>query len=73
MRRKIKALAAEARASAMILSALPIGVFAIIQLISPEFYGSVWKYDLTQMCLGIAVAWMFTGNLIMYRMVNFKI
>ena len=73
MRRKIKALAAEARASALILSALPIGVFAVIQLISPQFYASVWQYDLTKMCLGMALAWMLTGNLIMYRMVNFKI
>ncbi|MDQ2082360.1 type II secretion system F family protein [Xanthobacteraceae bacterium Astr-EGSB] len=73
MRRKIKALAAEARASALILSSLPIGVFAIIQLVSPQFYGSVWQYELTKMCLGLAIAWMLTGNLIMYRMVNFKI
>ncbi|MGZ5897331.1 MAG: type II secretion system F family protein, partial [Xanthobacteraceae bacterium] len=34
MRRKVKALASEARASAMILSGLPIGVFAIIQVAS---------------------------------------
>jgi tight adherence protein B len=73
MRRKIKALAAEARASALILSALPIGVFAVIQLVSPQFYASVWQYDLTKMYLGMALGWMLTGNLIMYRMVNFKI
>jgi tight adherence protein B len=73
MRRKIKALAAEARASALILSGLPIGVFAIIQVVSPEFYASVWQYELTKMCLGMAIGWMLIGNLIMYRMVNFKI
>ena len=73
MRRKIKALAAEARASALILSGLPIGVFAVIQLVSPQFYGSVWQYELTKTCLGLAVGWMLAGNLIMYRMVNFKI
>jgi tight adherence protein B len=73
MRRKIKALAAEARASAMILSALPIGVFAIILTIAPDFYGSVWKYELTKICLSMAASWMLVGNFIMYRMVNFKI
>jgi tight adherence protein B len=73
MRRKVKALAAEARASALILSALPIGVFGIITTIAPDFYGSVWKYDLTQTCIGMAIGWMLMGNLIMYRMVNFKI
>ncbi len=39
MRRKIRALAAEGRASAMILSALPIGMFVVIQFIAPDFYG----------------------------------
>jgi tight adherence protein B len=73
MRRKIKALAAEGRASAMILSSLPIGIFAAIQIVAPDFYGSVWKYDLTKICLGIAASWMLVGNFIMYRMVNFKI
>jgi tight adherence protein B len=73
MRRKIKALAAEGRASALILSALPIGMFLIVQIVSPDFYGSVWKYDLTKTALSMAAAWMLAGNLFMYRMVNFKI
>jgi tight adherence protein B len=73
MRRKVKALAAEGRMSAMMLSSLPIGVFFVIHLISPEFYGSVWEYDLTKMILGGAVCWMLVGNLVMYRLVNFKI
>ena len=42
MRRKIRALAAEGRASAMILSALPIGMFVVIQFVAPDFYASVW-------------------------------
>jgi len=73
MRRKVKALAAEGRLSAMMLSSLPIGVFFVIHFISPEFYGSVWQYDLTKMMLGGAVFWMLLGNLVMYRLVNFRI
>ena len=42
MRRKIRALAAEGRASALILSSLPIGMFAVIQFLVPSFYASVW-------------------------------
>ena len=42
MRRKIRALAAEARASALILSSLPIGIFVVIQIVTPDFYASVW-------------------------------
>ncbi|MGB7691886.1 MAG: type II secretion system F family protein [Pseudolabrys sp.] len=37
MRRKIRALAAEGRASALILSSLPIGMFAVIHFLVPSF------------------------------------
>ncbi len=73
MRRKVKALAAEGRMSAMMLSSLPIGVFLMIQFVSPDFYGSVWQFDLTKMVLAGAVGWMLLGNLVMYRLVNFRI
>lgn len=73
MRRKIRSLAAEGRASAMILSALPIGMFLIILWLVPDFYGSVWNIPLTKKLVAGAVAWMIVGNLVMFRMVNFKI
>jgi tight adherence protein B len=73
MRRKIKALAAEGRASAIILSALPVAIFLIINTIAPDFYRSVWHFDVTKIGLGAAMGWMLVGILIMYRMVNFKI
>lgn len=73
MRRKIRALAAEGRASAMILSSLPILMFLVIQVITPEFYASVWHEQITKIALGAAIGWMSIGNFIMYRMVNFRI
>lgn len=73
MRRKIRALAAEGRASAMILSALPIGIFIVIQMVAPDFYGSVWHEHLTKVLLSFGFGWMMIGNLIMFKMVNFRI
>jgi tight adherence protein B len=73
MRRKIRALAAEGRAAAMILSSLPIGMFAVINFLVPSFYASVWGEDLTKIALVLAACWMGLGNFIMYRLVNFKI
>ncbi len=73
MRRKIRALAAEGRASALILSSLPICMFLMVQLMVPNFYGSVWHEHLTKIVLAIAICWMGVGNMIMYRMVNFRI
>jgi len=73
MRRKIRALAAEGRASALILSSLPIGIFAAVQISTPEFYASVWAFPLTKIALGLAGCWMGVGNMIMFRMVNFRV
>jgi tight adherence protein B len=73
MRRKIRALASEGRASAMILSSLPIVMFLVIQVVTPDFYASVWHENLTKICLAAAGGWMGIGNLIMFRMVNFRI
>ena len=73
MRRKVRALAAEGRASAIILASLPIAVFGIVNLLAPDFYSSVWHIDLTKIALAAAAGWMSVGVFIMYRMVNFKI
>jgi tight adherence protein B len=73
MRRKIRALAAEGRASALILSSLPIAMFLIIQFVAPDFYATVWSEDITKTALMLAGAWMGVGNFIMYRLVNFRI
>jgi len=73
MRRKIRALAAESRASALILSSLPIALFALINVMVPDFYASVWSESLTKIALALAGCWMGIGNLIMFRMVNFRI
>jgi tight adherence protein B len=73
MRRKIRALAAEGRASAIILSSLPIAMFIIIQVVAPDFYASVWDESITKTALGMAAGWMGIGNFVMYRLVNFKI
>jgi len=73
MRRKIRALAAEGRASAIILSSLPIGLFLVVQVVAPDFYAGVWDESMTKTGLAVAACWMGLGNLIMYRLVNFKI
>ena len=46
MRRKIRALASEGRASALILSSLPIGIFGAIHLDGARLLRSVWQFDI---------------------------
>ncbi len=73
MRRKIKALAAEGKFSAIFLSGLPVAVFCLINVMTPDFYGSIIQYDATRWGLGLAGAWMLAGNVVMYKMCNFRI
>jgi len=73
MRRKIKALAAEGKFSAIFLSGLPVAVFLLINFMTPDFYGSIIQYDATRWGLGLAAAWMLAGNIVMYKMCNFRI
>jgi tight adherence protein B len=73
MRRKIRALASEGRASALILSSLPFAIFGMVQVVAPDFYGSVWHEGMTKIALAAAGGWMGIGNIIMFRMVNFRI
>lgn len=73
MRRKIRALAAEGKFSAILLSSLPIAMFTVLQFMTPGFYGGIWHIQATKIVLGCAIGWMLMGNLIMYKMVNFRI
>lgn len=73
LRRKAKALSAEGRYSAILLSLMPIALFGILWLIAPSYYGQVWNEWFIKPVLGAAVAWMVIGNFIMSRMVKFSI
>jgi len=73
MRLKIKAASAEGRMSALILNAAPILLFISVNKMSPEFYGDVKDNPVITYSLWGVVIWMAIGNLVMRRMINFKI
>ncbi|RUW34584.1 MULTISPECIES: type II secretion system F family protein [unclassified Mesorhizobium] len=71
LRLKIRALSAEGRISAWIISLFPIIMFGIMMLISPSFYGDVWGSPIILPVFLIFGFWALLGDFIMYRMVNF--
>jgi len=73
MRLKIKAASAEGRMSAMILNLAPLFMFMLIQWMSPEFYGEVEDNPIMKYAFWGIIIWMSLGNLVMRRMINFKI
>jgi len=72
MRKKIRAISAEGRLSAVILSFLPFGIFGVINFTSPAFYGEVWGDPLFYFFGGSALALILLQAFILFRMVNFK-
>lgn len=72
LREKIKALAAEAKASAMIIGALPIVVMAMITVMSPEYMEELYTTSTGHRNLMIGAAMMVCGIVVMRKMINFK-
>ena len=73
MRLRIKACSAEGRMSAMILNIAPLALFALIRFTSPDFYGDVSDSHLIKpVFIGVAI-WMLIGNMVMRKMINFRI
>jgi len=72
LRLKVKAASAEGRASALILTAAPFIVMAMIHFMRPEFYGLVWEEKLFQYGIAGLGTWMLIGNIIMNKMINFR-
>ena len=73
LRRKARALAAEGRFSALVLSSLPVLLFILLQIISPNYYRDVWEDQYTRPVLAGAVLWMALGNYVIYKMVNIRV
>jgi len=69
---KIRALTAEGRISAKFLSAMPFVLFAIVSVVSPAYFGEVRHHPVVVPALVYAAISLVIGNIMMYRMVNFK-
>ncbi len=72
LKRKVRSISTEGRMSAYILTAVPALLGAGIMVLMPEFYGDVWGEPLTWYLLGGSVAWLMLGNLMMFKMANFR-
>jgi tight adherence protein B len=72
LRLKISALSAEGRVSALVLSVMPFILFIGISVISPGYFAEVRHHPLVEPALIYAAISLLVGNIVMYRMVNFK-
>jgi tight adherence protein B len=69
---KIKALSSEAKASAGIIGSLPIAVMILVYLTRPDYIMILFNTNPGHIVLLGAATSMFTGIMVMRKMINFK-
>jgi tight adherence protein B len=70
---KIRSLTAEGRISAIVLSIFPFILFAAVSLMKPDYYSGVSDSPIFLPALVLGLALLVIGNLIMYKMVHFRV
>lgn len=73
MKAKINALSMEAKASAVIIGALPFIVATLVYLTSPDYIMLLFTDSRGHLILGASAIWMSIGILVMRNMINFDI
>ena len=72
LKRKVRSLSAEGRFSAIGLTILPIFIALAIYFPNPRYYSDVWHLPMFQIVMAGLVVWQLLGDLVMYKMINFK-
>ncbi len=73
MKAKVKAISAEGRMSAIFLTAMPVILFIVLNLLMPEYYSGIWDYDEAYIGAAGLIFWLTSGNLLIMKMVSFKV
>src|SRR5262249_27158490 len=72
LKMKVKALSAEAKASAVVLASLPPVVMFLVYMTSPEYISALFNTRAGNFALVICGIWMLIGTMTMRKMINFK-
>jgi tight adherence protein B len=73
LKRQIKAISAEGRLSGLILTLLPVGLFAMLLLTNPTYIEPLYKSKAGQIMVGIGLAMQLLGILFIKKIVNIKV
>lgn len=73
MKAKVQALSMEAKASAVIIGALPFIVATLVSLTSPQYMAVLFTDPRGHMIMAFSAIWMSIGIFVMRNMINFDI
>ncbi len=71
LKRKIKALSAEAKSSAGIIGSLPFVVTGLLYMVAPEYISLLFERTAGHLIIAGGLFWMFCGVMVMRKMINF--
>jgi tight adherence protein B len=70
---KIRVLSAEGRFSAAVLTGLPFFCIVVLRLMNPDYLTVLWSEPEGRVLGGIALGMMFSGLIVMKKMINIKV
>ena len=73
MKRRVRALSAEGRLSAMVIACVPFFVVAVMAINSPSYYQEAFEHSTFPFLIGVAVLLYFGSMLVIYKIVNFRV
>ncbi len=73
MKAKVAALSMEAKASAVIIGALPFVVAFLVYLSSPNYIMPLFTTSTGHLIIGVSFVWMMMGIFVMRKMMNFDV
>jgi tight adherence protein B len=73
MKAKVQALSMEAKASAVIIGALPFLVAFLVYLSSPNYIMPLFTTSTGHLIIGCSLVWMSIGIFVMRKMMNFEV
>ncbi len=71
MKAKIQAMSMEAKASAVIIAALPFCVMILVYITSPTYIELLWTHQTGRFMMACCAIWMSMGIFVMKKMINF--
>ena len=69
---KVRAVSAEGRLSALLISLMPLAVVAVVSVLNPRYFGEVINDPWFWPPIGVGLLLQFVGVLIIWKMVNFR-
>jgi tight adherence protein B len=72
LRREVKALTAEGRISAIVLTILPFAIAGVVTVLNPKYMTPLWTNFMGQVAAGVAVVMIIIGYIIMSKLIEIE-